>query len=209
MNHKQRKDDLISAYNQQAKQRDKHEIERWKEKEREYFLSFLQQGQIQSMLEIGAGHGRDSVFFSEHGFHVTAIDLSPAMVALCQQKGIPALVMDMTSLEFLPQSFDAVYALNSFLHLSRQELPIALKNVHTVLQPGGWFYLGLYGGVDFEGIWEDDSYTPKRFFSFHTDEDLKAILLKFFEIIYFQRIIFENGARDFQSIILKNRNKNQ
>ena len=72
--------------------------------------------------------------------------------------------MDINDLKFKNVSFDAVFALNSFLHLSKQEFPVALENVHKVLQPGGLFYLGLYGGVDFEGIWENNSYTPKRFF---------------------------------------------
>ena len=203
MNHEQRKANLIEAYNRRAEQRNKSKIENWKEKERERFLSLLQQDKKLSLLEIGAGHGRDSLFFQEHGFHVTAIDLSPVMVSLCQRKGISAQVMDMTALEFEPQSFEAVYALNSFLHLSKQEFTIGLENLYKVLQPDGLFYLGLYGGVDFEGIWEDDPYTPKRFFSFHTDESLKLILANWFEIIYFQRIVFKEGKKDFQSVILR------
>ena len=199
----QRKVDLITAYNQQASSRNHSEIENWKEKERAHFLALLQEEGKQTLLEIGAGHGRDSLFFQNQGVDVAAIDLSPAMVALCQQKGISTLVMDMTALEFPSQSFDAVYALNSFLHLSKQEFPAVLENVHRVLQSGGLFYLGLYGGVDFEGIWENDSYTPKRFFSFHTDEQLKQILADWFKIIYFQNIPAVGGTMDFQSVILK------
>ena len=203
MNQKQRKDNLVTAYNLQAEKRNNSYIEDWKSKERELFLSFLQREKKLSLLEIGAGHGRDSVFFQAQGFHVTAIDLSPAMISLCLQKGVPARVMDMTTLEFSPRSFDAAYALNSFLHLSKRDFPMALENVYKVLKGGGLFYLGLYGGVDFEGIWEDNSYTPKRFFSFHTDDNLSRILASFFEIVYFQRIAFDEGARDFQSFILR------
>jgi len=203
MNQKQLKANLISAYNQQAEERSKHGIEDWKAAERATFLSMLQQENKQSLLEIGAGHGRDSIFFQEQGFAVTCIDLSPEMVRQCQQKGLTAFIMDMVNLEFEQASFDAVYALNSFLHLSKQEFPIALKKVYRVLQPGGLFYLGLYGGVDFEGIWENDSYIPKRFFSFYTDENLKKILSDLFGILYFRSIVFGEETRDFQSIILK------
>lgn len=199
----QRKVDVITAYNQQASSRNSSEIEIWKEKERAHFLALLQEEGKQTLLEIGAGHGRDSLFFQNQGVDVAAIDLSPAMVALCQQKGISTQVMDMTALAFPSQSFDAVYALNSFLHLSKQEFPAVLENVHRVLQSGGLFYLGLYGGVDFEGIWENDAYTPKRFFSFHTDEQLKQILADWFKIIYFQNIPAVGGTMDFQSVILK------
>ena len=159
--------DLVKAYDQQAEQRNKSNIDGWKATERAQFLTLLQKEAKQTLLEIGAGHGRDSLFFKEQGFHVTSIDLSPKMVKLCREKSLTAFVMDAIDLSFEKNSFDAVYAMNSFLHLSKSEIPSALENVRVVLQPGGLFYLGLYGGFDFEGIWEEDAYTPKRFFSLH------------------------------------------
>ena len=200
---KQRKANLKKAYDQQAEERNKSQIEAWKVAERAHFLSLLEKESKQTLLEIGTGHGRDSLFFQEQGFSVTGIDLSPAMVDLCQQKGITAYVMDVVDLNFEVNSFDAVYALNSFLHLSKSEFPSALENVHAILQPAGLFYLGLYGGFDFEGIWEDDFYTPKRFFSFHTDEDLKKILADIFETIYFKHISLGEDRKPFQSVILR------
>lgn len=199
------KANLIEAYNQQAEQRNKSEIEDWKAAERAYFLALLQKEAKQTLLEIGTGHGRDSLFFQEQGFSVTGIDISPAMVRLCQQKGITAHVMDIVDLNLDKNSFDAVYALNSFLHLPKSEFLLGLENVRAILQPAGLFYLGLYGGFDFDGIWEEDSYTPKRFFSFHTDEDLKKTLNKIFEIVYFRNIEFGNDKRPFQSVILRKR----
>jgi len=200
---KQRKADLIKAYNLKAERRDKRSIEPWKADERGHFLSLLHIEDKKTLLEIGTGPGRDSLFFQENGFGVTGIDISPVMVDFCRKKGVVAFVMDAVDLEFEDGSFDAVYALNSFLHLSKQEFPIALENVHRVLQPGGLFYLGLYGGVDFESVWEEDSYRPKRFFSFHTNENLKKIVTKWFEIIYFQELVFGEEEMNFQSIILR------
>jgi SAM-dependent methyltransferase len=204
MTTKRLKANLIKAYNQQAEQRNKSDIEDWKVTERAQFLSLLQKESKQMLLEIGAGHGRDSLFFKEKGLDVTSIDISPAMVDLCRQKGITAQVLDVVDLNFERNSFDAVYALNSFLHLPKSDFPPALKNVRAVLRPGGLFYLGLYGGFDFEGIWEDDFYSPKRFFSFHTDEGLKKILADVFDIIYFRNIPFGENRRPFQSVILRN-----
>ena len=199
----QMKANLIEAYNQQAEQRNKYEIEDWKAAERAYFLSLLQKENKRNLLEIGSGHGRDSLFFQKQGFTIRCIDLSPEMVRLCQQKGLTAFVMDMINLEFEQASFDAVFALNSFLHLPKSEFPLALENVHTVLRTDGLFYLGLYGGFDFEGIWEEDSYTPKRFFSFYTDEDLKKILANFFHVSYFKHIPLGEDRKPFQSAILR------
>jgi len=207
MSTKQLKANLIKAYNQQAEERSKHGIEDWKAVERAYFLSMLQEENKLNLLEIGAGHGRDSLFFQEQGLSVTGIDLSPTMVELCRQKGITAHVMDAAELDFAPNAFDSVYALNSFLHLPKSEFPLALKSVRTILQPNGLFYLGLYGGFDFQGIWEDDFYTPKRFFSFHTDDVLKLALSKVFEILYFKNIKLGEDRRPFQSVILRKKHQ--
>ena len=97
MTSKQIKTNLIEAYNRQAEQRNKSDIEDWKAVERAHFLSLLQQENKQKLLEIGAGHGRDSLFFQEQGLKVTSIDMSSAMARLCQAKGISACVMDIVA----------------------------------------------------------------------------------------------------------------
>jgi len=202
---KQLKANLIKSYNSQAEQRDKKEMDAWKAAERAHFLSFLREDNKQTLLELGAGHGRDSLFFKSQGLRVTCIDLSPKMVELCQQKGLDAQVMDMVHLDFEPNSFDAIYALNSFLHLPKDEFSKALEYVCKILHPDGLFYLGLYGGIDFAGPWENDTYIPKRFFSFYSDENIKNILSETFEILYFKLIEFEAGQLSFQSAILRKR----
>ncbi len=127
------------------------------------------------------------------------------MVKLCSEKSITAFVMDVVDLSFEKNSFDVVYVLNGFLHITKTEFPTALENVHAVLRPAGLFYLGMYGGYEFEGIWEDDTYTPKRYFSLYTDVDLKETLNKVFEIVYFRKIEFSQDKNPFQSVILKKR----
>jgi hypothetical protein len=54
-----------------------------------------------------------------------------------------------------------------------------------VLKPTGLFYMGVYGGREFEGIWQEDFYTPKRFFSFYLDHRIQEVVSEFFEILYF------------------------
>ena len=83
--------------------------------------------------------------------------------------------MDIDSVVFPEKSFDVVYTLNSLLHIPKKELPIVLKNIQKVLKPNGLFHLGVYGSENkSEHIWEDNSYTPKRFFAFYSDEHLKT-----------------------------------
>jgi SAM-dependent methyltransferase len=129
------------------------------------------------------------------------------MVALCESKGLAARVMDLADLDFPPDTFDAVYAPNCLLHVPDRELPGVLRGVRFVLRPGGLFYLGVYGGIDHEGVWEDDPYDPKRYLSFRTDERLREIVAGAFGVHAFRRIAFD-GRRDglhFQSLVLRKR----
>jgi SAM-dependent methyltransferase len=196
--------DLKQAYDAEARQRDAGAVQDWKIKERAGFLALLQEEHKTILLEVGAGTGKDSRYFQDAGLAVTCIDLSPVMVDLCRQKGLNARVMDMTELSFRVKSFDAVYALNSLLHLDKKELPVVLRKINKVLKPEGLFFLGVYGGYAFEGINENDNCIPKRFFSFYGDDDLKQVVSQVFEIVYFQTISVENKAGlHFQSLILR------
>ena len=160
------RDNLRKAYDLDAQRRDSSDREGWKVEERANFLGMLKKESKHSLLEVGAGPGKDSKFFQDQGFKVVCIDLSPEMVNACRQKGIDASVMDMTDLQFPAQSFDAVYSMNSLLHLAKAELPAVLSKISGILKLSGLFYLGMYGGYDFEGVREQDTFEPKRFFLF-------------------------------------------
>ena len=196
---------LRESYNRKAQERDRATTQAWKVEERRNFLWLLQQQHTRTLLELGAGTGRDGQFFQEHGLEVTCIDLSPAMVDLCRQKGRTASVMDVGDLHFPASSFEAVYALNCLLHLPKNELPTVLQMIDTVLTPAGLFYMGVYGGYDQEGLWPEDAYEPRRFFAFYSDAQLQQMVTQVFDLLSFQRIPLggESGALHFQSLILR------
>jgi SAM-dependent methyltransferase len=196
---------LRAAYNEQsAAKRDQIIAPDWKVTERQHFLALLQQEGKKNLLEVGAGTGRDSLFFQEHGLQVTSTDLSPAMIDLCRQKGLDAHVMDFLHLDFPAASFDALYALNCLLHVPTQTLPEVLSKLQALLRPSGLFYLGVYGHKeDWEGISPDDWHKPGRFFSYHSNETMKIFLARFFEIVYFKHIALEGVDWHFQSFMLR------
>jgi SAM-dependent methyltransferase len=204
MNTKQIKSNLIETYNKYAATREAQKIENWKLELRDDFLSLIKEENKTSLLEIGPGAGKDSLFFQENGLNVKCIDLSPELVKICKQKGLDAQVMDMAELSFPQESFDAVYALNSLLHIPKKELPVVLKNIQTVLKPGGLFYMGVYGSeTESEHIWENDPYMPKRFFAFYSDEYVQEITSQYFEQISFKKVTFEENQPHFQRLILR------
>jgi SAM-dependent methyltransferase len=198
------KESLRVFYDQDAQRRNEDSVAQWKLTERTRFLEKLQQQAARVLLELGAGVGKDSLYFQDQGFTVTAIDLSPEMVKLCKEKQLDAYVMDFTRLEFPPETFDAVYALNSLLHTPKKELLPVLAGVHRVLKPNGLFYLGVYGGNEFEGIWQEDWSEPKRFFSYYLDKTLIEMVSSVFELLYFHQVaVARSVGFHFQSLILR------
>ncbi|GAF23495.1 methyltransferase [Bacillus sp. JCM 19047] len=196
---------LKEAYNKQAKYRDSAITDDWKTNEREGFLRVLQREKKTSLLEIGAGPGHDSLYFHQHGFHTFSTDLSPEMIAICKSKGLEAAEMSFYQLQFPDEQFDALYAFNCLLHVPKAELSEVLNELKRVIKPNGLFYLGVYGGRTSEGIWEEDVYEPKRFFSFYEHEPLQSLLSAFFSIESFN-VIPSNvigGDLAFQSIVLR------
>jgi len=200
--------DLSEIYDKYAQEREESEAYDWKVTERSEFLDMLRKENKRTLLEIGSGHGRDSLFFQKQGLETVSIDLSPAMVELCRKKRLDARVMDVTDLDFPPESFDAVFTLNSLLHIPKEELPGVLQNINAVLKPKGLFYFGVYGGNDFQGIMENDNYEPKRFFSYYTDDHLKRIINEVFDIIEFKIVNLEFTTEfHYQSVYLRKRPK--
>lgn len=194
---------LKESYNKYADVREKSEMQPWKEEIRNSFLKFLKEEEMTTLIDLGAGPGRDSKFFSNNGLKTMAVDFSREMVRLCKEKGLEARELDFLNLHLLNRKFDAVWSLNSLLHIEKKDFPLVLEEIKGVLNPDGIFFLGVYGGEDFEGIWEQDKYIPHRFFSFYTDEEIKEKVKKYFNIIDFKTI--ETGGRyHFQSLILKN-----
>jgi SAM-dependent methyltransferase len=194
-------DRLREAYDRGAADRDRTVKEPWKLAEREAFLARLRERRFMRLLELGAGTGQDSEFFQRHGLEVVAVDLSPAMVERCREKGIDARVMDFRRPDFPPESFDAVYAVNCLLHVPNAELPDVLLAVRELLRPGGLFLLGVYGGDEEEGVAEQDWHEPPRFFSFRSDEQLQRYARESFEIVDFHGVDLD-GLR-FQSLTLR------
>ncbi len=200
------KTNLRDSYDNRAAERESMQLQDWKEKERNLFMSKLEKEKAKTLLEIGAGTGKDSVFFKESGLDTTSTDLSPEMVKICTSKGLKAYEMSFDQLDFNDHSYDAVWALNCLLHVPKADLVDTLKEIKRVLKPNGIFFIGVYGGSNFEGIWEDDFYEPKRYFSFYTNEEMNTILSEHFSIESFKVVPKEvvGGEYHFQSFILKN-----
>lgn len=194
---------LAAAYDAAADERERGDVAPWKADERARFLARLRADGAKTLLELGAGTGVHGRWFADQGLDVTATDLSPVMVEHCRAKGLTAVQMDMQSLAFAAP-FDAVFALNCLLHVPNAQLPTVIGRIAGVLRPGALGFLGQWSGAGDEGPWAGDSYEPKRFFSFRTDEVLQRALAPHFTIVDLRREPYgDNAAIPFQSATVR------
>ena len=107
---------------------------------------FRKEGAIQ-VLELGAGQGRDTLFFARNGLQVHALDYSEPGVITIQEKAqaggfsqsVSALRHDVRQrLPFEDNTFDACYSHMLFcMALTTADLEFLSYEVKRVLKPGG------------------------------------------------------------------------
>lgn len=107
---------------------------------------FFKREGIRSILDLGCGTGRHSIFLAELGFDVTATDISEHGVAItqkrAQEKGlnIKTLCHDMRKIPFDDNTFDAVLCVWTTGHGLLEDM-IAHKNeMVRVTKPNGFIF---------------------------------------------------------------------
>lgn len=202
------KQQLKIAYNKDAKRRDglADKRDQWKLETRQQFIDLLKSQNGKSILELGSGAGLDAKFFKDCGFDVLATDLSSEMVKMCCKRGLEAKVVDLYYLETLGKTFDAVFSMNVLLHVPKNDINNVLDGIYKILNSGGLFFYGVYGGIDEEKTIVDKSKMGlPRLFSFLSDESLLKLVKNRFEILDFKTIDIGSDKPNFhfQSLFLK------
>jgi SAM-dependent methyltransferase len=100
-----------------------------------------------SVLDLGAGQGRDTLYLARQGLHVTALDIAPGTVETISAKARAAGLASMVSVarhdmrQPLPlpdDSIDASYSHMLFcMALTTRELERLARELRRVLHPGG------------------------------------------------------------------------
>ncbi len=103
------------------------------------------------ILDFGCGSGRDTKYFLDKGFNVTAIDGSVELCKFASQfTGIEVKHMYFQELEDV-EVYDGIWACSSILHLSYDELKEVLNKMIMVVKDNGIIYTSFKYGT-FEGV---------------------------------------------------------
>ena len=155
------------------------------------FVSYLDDGAY--ILDLGCGHGRDTVYFLKHGFRVKAIDGSSEMCKLATKiTGIDVEQINFLDIDY-KQEFDGVFASASLLHLNNRDLIIVLKKFSESLKNNGILMASFKYG-------EEERLKEKRFFNDMTSDKFKKICLEIPDLELIETLT-NDGFKEHKSFI--------
>ena len=175
-------------------------------------LKTFKQNNINNIIEIGAGLGRDTIFFAKNGINIEALDYSPAAIKIIKKKAeenklstsIKTKIFDIRKkLPYKNISIEACFSHMLYcMALSTSELKNLNSEILRILKPGGIniftvrhledgdYKNGIHRGED---LYENDGYVV-HFFSKEKvekiSEGFKILEIKKFEEGAFPRKLF-------------------
>lgn len=99
------------------------------------------------IVDAGCGSGRDAKAFLERGYQVSAFDASAELAQRASRSlGIPVQCRRFDEIAEV-ESYDAIWACASLLHVGAADLPVAVAQLTRSLRVGGVFYASFKHGV--------------------------------------------------------------
>lgn len=141
-----------------------------------------------SLLDIGAGNGRDVLYSTKLGYKTTGIDNSDGFIEILkkyensgQLRANSIVKCDMRKLEFANESFDVVRHHASLLHLPivapGYTLDLALSETNRVLKPRGLVFILVKAGEELDFV-DTGEGLGGRVFQFFTHKKLNEVITR-------------------------------
>lgn len=98
--------------------------------------------------EIGCGPGQIARYLKDRGVNMLGLDLSAEMVKCARRLNpdIPFVHGDMLTLDLPENSLGGIVSFYAIIHLKREQMTPALKEMHRALKPGGRLLVSFHGG---------------------------------------------------------------
>ena len=128
--------------------------------------------------DVGCGPGHVARYLHERGVRITGIDLSQEMVEQARRLN-PGLVFhqgDMRRLDVADGAWAGIVAFYSLIHVAREEIVAALRELRRTLRPGGVLLVAFHVGT--ETIHRDEwwGHEVSIDFLFFTVEEMRTYL---------------------------------
>lgn len=129
------------------------------------------------ILDAGCGHGRDCAEFLTRGLDPIGLDLSRGLLREAQTRTAAPLIQgDLRRLPLSRASVDGVWSCASLVHLSADDLALAISEFARVLRPGGALFISVRAGRGDE--WRHDRDGRRRHFHLYQPEDIRDAMAR-------------------------------
>lgn len=177
----------IITYNKKAVQYKKETDDFWQRFPSGFMDTFIKELSGKKVLDIGSGPGRDAEIFRKASLNVVCMDASESMVNLTRKMGFESVVGNFTNIPFESEAFDGVWSYTSLLHIHKNDIKEALKEIHRVMKKGSFFGLGLIEGKGEEERFSMGEEYP-RLFSYFKKEEIETLARQLnMEGVYFEK----------------------
>jgi tellurite methyltransferase len=110
-----------------------------------FFYDFVKIRNPKTVLDLGSGDGRDSLYFLEKGLFVTAVDFSDVSLVRLRKNynstNLKTISIDLRKLDFMENSFDLIYANSSLHYFTDFETKQIFNNLYKFLKPNGVLFV--------------------------------------------------------------------
>jgi SAM-dependent methyltransferase len=138
--------DLRSYYEEEARLRLREPPTGRRVELRDEFVALLHAQGRRSIIDFGAGPGRDAEAFVAAGLDVVGLDLAHANGVLAAERGACVVQASVGAPPFRPGSFDAGWCMSTLMHLRQDDVPGTLSAMTAVLRRGAPLVIGVWGG---------------------------------------------------------------
>ena len=166
-----------------------------------HFLQYVKRdGKI---LDFGCGSGRDSLYFKNKGYDVTAIDGSEELCKIAREyTGIDVKNMKFDEFNDIDY-YDGIWACGTLLHLHNNEILDVLKKLREALKDTGYMFVALKNGKGEEQIIDGRYY---NYFELNDVENLVELIKMDIVEVYMSRSVSNpEETKYWNNFILKKR----
>ena len=98
---------------------------------------------LKTLLDLGCGDGRDSIYFFSKGLQVTAVDFSKSGIRKlkARQNRINCILKDIRNINFTENSFDVIYAHLALHYFDDKTTSKVFNNLYKILKRGGLIFI--------------------------------------------------------------------
>jgi len=127
-----------------------------------------------TVADLGCGPGHYLADLARAG-PVVAVDAAAGMLALARRCEARLVQADIETLPFRDRSLGGVWASNSYLHVPRTRLPLALARLHWAMEVGAPLTISGLAGEGEGERWPNDDF-PGRFYALWQPDELTGLL---------------------------------